>query len=232
MTLKTQNDKELPTLRSEVLCAIKKLKVNKTPGDDNINGELIQHGGDSMVDVLLILCNKILETGNWPTQWTESTLIPTPKKSNSKKMQRLSHYKPDKLRKQSSPSNPSKQNRTQSGASVERNAMSNQYSDWFQAPVGVRQGCILSPTLFNLLLERIMNDALEEYRGGISYAAAKAYGMEISVEKNMVTGKDQHRTETSELQVQINQNNLEQVNSFKYLGVKITANCTSDDEIN
>ena len=44
-------------------------------------------------------------------------------------------------------------------------------TDWFQIGEGVRQGCILSPCLFNLYAEYIMrNDGLEEVQAGIKIA--------------------------------------------------------------
>ena len=44
--------------------------------------------------------------------------------------------------------------------------------DWFQIGKGVRQGCILSPCLFNLYAEYIMwNAGLREAQAGIKIAA-------------------------------------------------------------
>ena len=44
-------------------------------------------------------------------------------------------------------------------------------TDWFQIGKGVRQGCILSPCLFNLFAEFIMQNAgLEEAQAGIKIA--------------------------------------------------------------
>ena len=44
-------------------------------------------------------------------------------------------------------------------------------TDWFQIGKGVRQGCILSPCLFNLYAEYIMrNTGLEEAQAGIKNA--------------------------------------------------------------
>ena len=44
-------------------------------------------------------------------------------------------------------------------------------TDWFQVGKGVRQGCILSPCLFNLYAEYIMrNTGLEETQAGVKIA--------------------------------------------------------------
>ena len=40
--------------------------------------------------------------------------------------------------------------------------------DWFWTTVGVWQGCLLSPTLFNIFFEKIMTDALGDHEGTVS----------------------------------------------------------------
>ena len=53
-------------------------------------------------------------------------------------------------------------------------------TDWFQIGKGVRQGCILSPCLFNFYAEYIIRNAgLEETQAGIKIAG------EISITSDM-----------------------------------------------
>ena len=70
------------TLREGVEAAVKSLKKGKSAGVDNIPSELVQAGGEAMIDMLLIICNKIWQTGEWPTPWTQSLIITLPKKGN------------------------------------------------------------------------------------------------------------------------------------------------------
>ena len=46
--------------------------------------------------------------------------------------------------------------------------MNGSIGEWFRTTFGVRQGWLLSPTLFNIFLERIISDILEEHDGKVS----------------------------------------------------------------
>ncbi|XP_011666431.1 uncharacterized protein LOC105439301 [Strongylocentrotus purpuratus] len=77
----TNND-SYPILREEVEATVKSLKKGKSAGVDNISSQLVQAGGEAMIDMLLIICNKIWQTREWPSPWTQSLIITLPKRGN------------------------------------------------------------------------------------------------------------------------------------------------------
>ena len=54
------------------------LKKGKSAGVDNIPAELVQAGGETMIDILIEICNRSWRTGEWPTPWTQSLIITLP----------------------------------------------------------------------------------------------------------------------------------------------------------
>ena len=244
----TPDDKHHPILQEEVEAAVKVLKRGKSARVDNIPAELVQAGGDAMIDILTSICNKIWKIGDWPTTWTQSLVITLQKKGN---LQLCQNYRTISLI-----SHPSKvmlkiilnrlQPQTEEITAEEQagfwartstteqilnlrilcekymylqhqqnlyhvftdfkkafdsvlhealwatmrkyntnsciiRTIENLYDkaqsavlfngstgEWFRTTVGVRQGCLLSPTLFNIFLERIMCEALDDHEGSVS----------------------------------------------------------------
>ena len=218
----------------------------KSAGVDNIPAELVQAGGESMIDVLTEICNRIWRTGEWPTPWTQSLIITLPKKGNLQLCQNyrtislISHSSKvmlkvilNRLKPQAEEIIAEEQAGFRAGRSTTEQIfnlrilcekylqhqqnlyhvfidfkkafdrvwhaalwatmrkynisanlvrtieqlydkatsavqMNGSKGEWFRTTVGVRQGCLLSPTLFNIFLERIMSDALEEHDGKVS----------------------------------------------------------------
>ena len=58
------------------------MKKRKSAGVDNIPGELVQADGEDVITAVTTICNKIWQTGEWPTPWTQSLVITLPKKGN------------------------------------------------------------------------------------------------------------------------------------------------------
>ena len=130
-------------------------------------------------------------------------------------------------------------------------------TDWFQIGKGVRQGCILSPCLFNLYAEYIMgNTRLDEAQAGIKIArrninnlryADEITLMEESEEIKSLLMKVKEKTEKVGLKLyiqkakimascpitswQIGGETMETVTDFIFLGSKITADGDCSHEI-
>ena len=65
-------------------------------------------------------------------------------------------------------------------------------TDWFQIGKGVRQGCILSPCLFNFYAEYIMRNAgLEEAQAGIKIARRNINNLRYADDTNLVAESEE-----------------------------------------
>ena len=61
--------------------------------------------------------------------------------------------------------------------------------DWFRTTV--RQGCLLSSTLFNIFLERIMTDALERHEGTVSIGGRTITNLRFADDIDGLAGKEE-----------------------------------------
>ncbi|XP_073942535.1 uncharacterized protein [Choristoneura fumiferana] len=144
-------DREPNIMRDEVRAAIKHLKCNKAMGCDEIPIEVFKAMGESGVDVLFTICNKIWETDFrkafdtviWAQLWRILAEMGVPPHLIVL-LRRL----------------------YESGTAAVR--VDGTLSENFKTEAGVRQGCILSPLLFNTYTEYIMRIVLEEWDRGIS----------------------------------------------------------------
>ena len=267
------DDSENEIQKAEIEEAIKKLKKGKSPGVDNIPGELIQAGGDFMTTALLHICNKIFIKKTWPENWTKSLVITLPKKgdlklcNNYRTLSLISHPSKvllrvilNRLKHQASEIISEEQAGFMSGRStaeqifnlrmiiekyqehqqelyhvfidfkkafdrvwhqalwatmhkfnIDQNlialiqelynhATSSVYLDgdigeWFRTTVGVRQGCLLSPTLFNIFLERIMTDALDDHEPTVSIGGRTVSNLRFADDIDGLAGSENELSE-------------------------------------
>jgi hypothetical protein len=72
-------------LRSEVEKAIKEMRDKKATGDDNVPVEGLKLLGDDGLNLLKQLINNIYESGEWPKDFTEVTMVALKKKPKARK---------------------------------------------------------------------------------------------------------------------------------------------------
>ena len=58
--------------------------------------------------------------------------------------------------------------------------MNSSTGEWFRTTVGVRQGCLLLSTIFNIFLERIMTNALEENEVKVSIGGRNIINLRLA----------------------------------------------------
>lgn len=133
-------------------------------------------------------------------------------------------------------------------------------SDWFKVNKGVRQGCILSPYLFNIVSEMVMREALENYDGGVLIGGRKINNLRYADDivllassltelqdllNRVVTAGSKYNMHINAAKTKVMSLNkepitvtvegkvLEQVHEFTYLGSRITddATCFKDLQV-
>ena len=77
------NEDELQDiLLEEVAAAVKRLKKGKSPGIDEIAGEVIQAGGEKVIEEIHSICKQVWHEGRTPEEWTKSVIVTIPKKGD------------------------------------------------------------------------------------------------------------------------------------------------------
>ncbi|BHF63650.1 hypothetical protein SprV_0200664400 [Sparganum proliferum] len=120
-------------------------------------------------------------------------------------------------------------------------------SEAFAGTNGVKQGCVLAPTLFSLIFYAILQNALREKRPGIRIAyrmdgdmqrsadlfsvVCDNFGLIINTEKTVVMPQPPPNTSPSAPQISLNGTQLQVVDNFTYLGSTLSHNSKIDDEV-
>lgn len=66
--------------------------------------------------------------------------------------------------------------------------------EWLKTIAGLRKGCLLSSTLFNIFLEKIMSDALDEYDGKVTIAGRNVTNLQFSDRTDALSEKSRNRS--------------------------------------
>ena len=68
--------------------------------------------------------------------------------------------------------------------------MNSQLGEFFKTKVGVRQGCLLSSILFDLFLEKIMQETLHEYHTSISVGERPICNLQFADDIDLMGGSN------------------------------------------
>ena len=72
-----------PIEKEEIAQCIRRLKNNKTGGNDGLVGELLKYGGAAMVDLLEVLFSAVWQEEVVPSKWREGLIVNLFKKGDT-----------------------------------------------------------------------------------------------------------------------------------------------------
>ena len=64
------------------------------------------------------------------------------------------------------------------------------FGEWFKTSVGMRQGCLLSPMLFNVFLERIMTDVMDIHVGTVCIGGRQLTYLRFADDIDVLAGSE------------------------------------------
>ena len=137
---------------------------------------------------------------------------------------------------------------------------SGKVSGWFPITQGVRQGCVMSPWLFNVFMDGIMRETMEKLQGGVQLTTTNVQLILFADDIVMVTEKEEdmqtnlgemkkvmdkwgmkmHLGKTKVMMVSrteedcnlnVEGEDIETVKKLKYLGVMVSSDGLCDEEI-
>jgi hypothetical protein len=138
--------------------------------------------------------------------------------------------------------------------------LNDQLGEFFKTTVGVRQGCLLSPVLFNMFLERIIQETLQDHHTSISIGGRSLCNLRFADDIDLMGGSNEElqdltnklvdranaygmEVSTEKSKVMVNSTRdisanitmsgqqLEEVANFKYLGATLSKDGTCTTEI-
>ncbi|KAI0224962.1 hypothetical protein LSAT2_024073 [Lamellibrachia satsuma] len=216
--------------KEEIKRAIKKLKLGKAPGIDNIPSDVLKADIGATTNVLYSVLNEIWDKEEIPTEWKTGMLVTIPKKGNL------------------------------SECFTGRVIFNGQVSEGFQIGTGVRQGCLISPLLFLIAIDWTMKRSTEHHRTGIQWNLfsqledldfADDLALLSETHKHMQQKTERLQEKSSQLGLKINvgktkvmkvnsrssepisleSGTVEEVQDFIYLGSNISTNGGADKDV-
>nr|VZH96073.1 unnamed protein product [Spirometra erinaceieuropaei] len=185
--VETNADLDLTPSLQETIRAVQQLSSGKAPGSDAIPAEVYNHGGPQLMDHLTALCQKMWRQGDVPQDFKDATIVHIYKRKGNRQEKRQEMWTHlystlvdlmkafdtvnreglwKIMQKFGCPERFTQMVRQLHDDMMARVTNNGAVSEAFAVTNGVKQGCVLAPTLFSLMFSVMLMDAYRDERPG------------------------------------------------------------------